>query len=243
MDLNLSSHHSNKLVFFEKIGSTNEFLLQNAEVDAIEWPDLSVVCAGQQTSGRGRNQREWKSPEGSSLSCSILVRNPKGAAHWYGILLAMALTRSLKDQGVQAGLKWPNDVLVAENKIAGVLGQASADFLVVGIGLNLRPIEIENSVSLEELNLDLDFDFQLSRLLAEFVSLRSQFEVSSVAAVLEELREISHTLGRKVRVTTEAGILEGRATDIDSQGRLVLDRGAQTVSAGDILHLRGAEEI
>ena len=241
MDLNLSSAYSPKLVFFEQVGSTNEFLIENAQLGETEWPDFSVVCAGQQTAGRGRNQRQWESPAGASLACSILIRNPKGAAHWYGILLAMALAESLRLQGVSAGLKWPNDVLVRDKKIAGVLGQSSSDYLLVGIGLNIQSVEIENSISLAELNLEPSYDFQLAELLKEFIRIRHLFELSGVTAVLQQLKDISHTLGRKVRVSTEAGTLEGTATDIDSQGRLVLDRGAQIISAGDILHLRGVD--
>lgn len=240
MDLNLSSAYSPKLVFLEQVGSTNQYLIENAQLGDSPWPDFSVVCAAQQTAGRGRNQRQWESPVGASLSCSILIRNPKGAAHWYGILLAMALAKSLNLQKVKAGLKWPNDVLVEERKIAGVLGQATADYLVVGIGLNIQSVDVENSISLAQLKLNTSFDFQLAGLLKEFIRIRQDFELSGVTAVLEQLKDISHTLGRNVRVSTEAGILEGIATDIDSQGRLVLDRG-QTISAGDILHLRGVE--
>lgn len=241
MDLNLSSAYSPKLVFLEQVGSTNQYLIENAVLGQTEWPDFSIVCAGQQTAGRGRNQRQWESPAGASLSCSILIRNPKGAAHWYGILLAMALAQSLNLQGANAGLKWPNDVLVEDKKIAGVLGQANADYLVVGIGVNIQSVDIDNSVSLAELNLDTGFDFQLAGLLREFTGIRQDYELSGVTAVLEQLKNISHTLGRNVRVTTEVGILEGTATDIDSQGRLVLERGKHTISAGDILHLRGVE--
>lgn len=241
MDLNLSSAYSPKLFFLEQVDSTNQYLIENAQLSETEWPDFSVVCAGQQTAGRGRNQRQWESPAGASLSCSILIRDPKGPAHWYGILLAMALAESLKLQGADAGLKWPNDVLVQDKKIAGVLGQSTTDFLLVGIGVNIQPVGIENSISLAELELETSFDFQLAGLLKEFLKIRNEFELAGVTAVLEQLKEISHTLGRKVRVTTEAGILEGTATDIDSQGRLVLDRGAQIISAGDILHLRGVE--
>lgn len=241
MDLNLSSIHSTKCVFFEQLGSTNQYLLENAELDENSWPDFSVVCAAEQTAGRGRSQRQWRSPSGTSLSASILIREAKGAAYWYGILLAMALSRSLRNQGVRAGLKWPNDVLVGGKKIAGVLGQANANYLVIGIGVNLGPVEIENSVSLSQLNLEPEFDFQLAALLKEFAELKNSFELVGVAAVLEELRDISHTLGLRVRVTTEDGILEGTATDIDDQGRLVLDMGKQTISGGDILHLRRVE--
>lgn len=240
MDLNLSSRHASRLIFFEKLGSTNEYLINQAAIEQSLWPDGSVVCAATQTEGRGRNQRQWESPPGASLACSILIRNPQGAAHWYGILLAMAAAKALSRQEVAAGLKWPNDVLVDGKKIAGVLGQAAKDYLVVGIGLNLKPVNIEGSVSLQDLELNQDFDFQLAAILAEFETLRGDYQLHGVTAILEDLRDISHTLGQRVKVTTESGTLQGLATGIDSEGRLVLNHD-QKISAGDILHLRGTE--
>ena len=241
MDLNFSSPHSSKLVFFEQIGSTNQYLLEKAVSDFDSWPDGSVVCAAEQTAGRGRYERDWKSPAGSSLAFSVLIRNPKGAGHWYPMLLAISLVRSLSSQGVEAGLKWPNDVLVAEKKLSGLLGQSSTDLLVLGMGVNLKPVGIADSVSVSELGLDHSFDLQLAGILREFAGLRELYESGGLAAILGELRRISHTLGRRVRVTTENGALEGVATGIDDQGRLVLDNGRDVISAGDILHLRGVE--
>lgn len=241
MDLKFSIVAASKLVYFEKIGSTNSFLIESAAKNPPEWPDGSVVCAGEQTAGRGRNDRAWESPAGSSLSSSVLIREPIGAAHWYGILLAMALVRSMRNQGVNAGLKWPNDVMVEERKVSGLLGQSAEGFLVIGIGLNLEPVEIADSVSLSELGLSQDYDFQLSRLLTEFHQLRAAYENAGVAAVLDELRSISLTLGRRVRVHTEDGVLEGFVSGIDDQGRLVIEEGKHVVSAGDIVHLRGVD--
>jgi BirA family biotin operon repressor/biotin-[acetyl-CoA-carboxylase] ligase len=241
MQLNLSSAHSSKLVFFDQLGSTNQYLLEQAGLNSDSWPDQSVVCAGHQTAGRGRNDRQWESPAGASLASSVLIRNPSGEAHWYGILVAMSLAKSLRSQGVDAGLKWPNDVLVNEQKIAGVLSQAANDYLVVGIGINLRKLDIEGSISIAELKLNEDFDAQLAGLLSNFSILRKSYEQGGVSEILEELRGISHTLGLRVRVRTEQGVIEGVATNINQQGKLEIDHGRETVFAGDILHLRGVE--
>ncbi len=239
MKLNLSSKVCHRLVFLQTVGSTNDYLADAATTDSESWPDFSVVCAREQTAGKGRNQREWLSPAGSSLSVSILIRKPSEAAHWYGMVLAVALTESLISQGVQAGLKWPNDVLVDEKKIAGVLGLAHQEFVVVGIGVNLLRVDLEQTESIENLQLNTDYDFQLSRLLERFVAIRNNFESAGKQQLLAKLREVSHTLGKKVRVHTEAGELTGVATEIDSEGMLVLNQGEHRISAGDILHLRG----
>lgn len=241
MQLNLSSAHSSKLVFFDQLGSTNQYLLEQAGFSSDSWPDQSVVCAGHQTAGRGRNDRQWESPAGASLASSILIRKPVGQAQWYGILLAMSFAKSLRLQAVDAGVKWPNDVLVDEQKVAGVLGQAASEYLVVGIGVNLKPVDIQGSTSLAELALNQDLDTQLAGLLSNFAEFRQSYERDGVTAILEELRDLSHTLGRRVKVTTESGVIQGMATNIDNQGKLELDHGRVRISAGDILHLRGAE--
>ena len=239
MELNLSAGFANKLLYFDQLDSTNEFLMKKASDDARQFPDMTVVSTSWQTAGRGRNERQWVSPMGSSLASSILIRKPASAAQWYGILLALAAVKSLRGQQLDAGLKWPNDVLVQERKLAGILGQSGGDYLVVGIGLNLSAVDIENSISLSELAVKTDYDLQLSSILENFSELRREFETNGVSAVLDDLRSLSHTLGKRIRVTTDQGQFEGVATDIDTQGRLVLDHGDKTVSAGDIVHLRG----
>jgi BirA family biotin operon repressor/biotin-[acetyl-CoA-carboxylase] ligase len=239
MELNLSRAFANKLIYFDQLESTNSFLMQKASDDIAHFPDMTVVSTAWQTAGRGRNNRQWISSKGSSLASSILIRKPVGDAHWYGILLALAAVKSLRGQQVDAGLKWPNDVLVQERKLAGILGQSRMDYLVIGIGLNLSSVEIENSISLSELSVTADYDLQLASILENFAALRKEFETLGVAAVLGDLRSLSHTLGKRIRVNTGQGHFEGVATDIDNQGRLVLDNGSKTVSAGDILHLRG----
>lgn len=240
MELNLSAGFANKLLFFDQLDSTNEFLMVKAAESPSSFPDMTVVATAWQTAGRGRNARQWLSPKGSSLASSVLIRKPHSAAHWYGILLALAAVKSLRGQQIDAGLKWPNDVLVQDRKLAGILGQSGGDYLVVGIGLNLLSVEIENSISLTELSATTDYDLQLSSILEKFSELRGAFETRGVSAVLDDLKSLSNTLGRKIRVTTEQGQHEGIATDIDSQGRLVIDNGAKTISAGEIMHLRGA---
>lgn len=239
MELNLSAGFATKLLYFDQLDSTNEFLMKKASDDARQFPDMTVVSTSWQTAGRGRNERQWVSPKGSSLASSILIRKPASAAQWYGILLALAAVKSLRGQQLDAGLKWPNDVLVQERKLAGILGQSGGDYLVVGIGLNLSAVDIENSISLSELAVKTDYDLQLSSILENFSELRREFETNGVSAVLDDLRSLSHTLGKRIRVTTDQGQFEGVATDIDTQGRLVLDHGDKTVSAGDIVHLRG----
>ena len=241
MDLFLSSALTPKLIHFDQIGSTNDYLLRQAVAEPLDWPSGSVVCASEQTKGRGRNQRAWESPAGSSLSFSVLIRDPQIPPHWYGILMAMAATTSFRGQGAEAGLKWPNDVLVKDKKLAGILGQSTDNYLVVGLGLNLSRVDIAGSTCVEEIGLNSDYDYQLAGILAAFNQLLDRQKTVGLSQLLPELRDLSHTLGRRVRITLEGQDVEGLATGIDSEGRLVLDQGRVTVSVGDIVHLRGVE--
>ena len=209
--------------------------------------DLAGPCwifAAHQTGARGRRGRAWSMPLGN-FSASLVLPNAGSPAEMglRSFVASLALydaVRAVAGPSANLSLKWPNDVLVQERKLAGILGQSGGDYLVIGIGLNLSEVEIENSISLSELAVTTDYDLQLSSILENFSKLRQVFETSGVSAVLDDLKSLSHTLGKKIRVTTEQGQYEGIATDIDSQGRLVLDHGDKTISAGDIMHLRGA---
>jgi BirA family biotin operon repressor/biotin-[acetyl-CoA-carboxylase] ligase len=118
--------------------STNDEAWQAAEAGE---PAGFVIQALRQTSGRGRHGRVWESPEGN-LYCSILLRPSEGARHygWYSFVAALAVgdaAQAALPSSVTIALKWPNDVLVDGKKIAGILLEGSADFLIIGIGLNV----------------------------------------------------------------------------------------------------------
>jgi BirA family transcriptional regulator, biotin operon repressor / biotin---[acetyl-CoA-carboxylase] ligase len=119
-------------------GSTNADLLREAQAGAGEG---LVLVAETQTAGRGRLGRSWSSPPRAALACSVLLRPagvPPAARAWLPLLTGIAVAAALRaEAGVPAGLKWPNDVLVADRKIAGILAEAHGDAIVVGIGLNV----------------------------------------------------------------------------------------------------------
>jgi BirA family transcriptional regulator, biotin operon repressor / biotin---[acetyl-CoA-carboxylase] ligase len=109
-------------------------------------PDGTAVMALQQTKGRGRSGREWMSPPGKNLALSLVLRPPMGLSEvpLLGLLASVAVAETVETFGVRsAELKWPNDVLVEERKIAGILPEASTDgrsvrFVIMGIGLNVN---------------------------------------------------------------------------------------------------------
>jgi BirA family biotin operon repressor/biotin-[acetyl-CoA-carboxylase] ligase len=140
----------------EETGSTNAVLLGEARAGAAEG---LVLVAESQTAGRGRLGRSWSSPPRAALTCSVLLRPagvPPSARAWLPLLTGIAVAAALRaEAGVAAGLKWPNDVLVGDRKIAGILAEAHGDAVVAGVGLNVTltraelPVPTATSLLLE----------------------------------------------------------------------------------------------
>jgi len=126
------------------VGSTNDLARDWARNGA---PDWSLVVADEQTAGRGRFERQWVTRPGVSLAMSLVIRPTAQEANHvtrFTALAALGLVQSLEKMGLQAEIKWPNDVLLQGNKVAGVLVEAewhgdAMDALVVGMGVNIKP--------------------------------------------------------------------------------------------------------
>lgn len=249
MDLEASLPLVTSLEYVAVTGSTNSDLVASG------LPDLSVLVAGSQTDGRGRSGREWSSPANSSLSVSILLRpgiSNINRLAWLPLLTGLAMTRAVRSLGVAAVVKWPNDVLVNDKKICGVLSELLPDAsgVVVGAGLNLAqtqaelPIEAATSMLLEGAGVPLDK--ALHAYLNEFVPLYKQFVAANGdpnAGLRDAVKESCTTIGRRVRAIMPGDSeIEGLAIDIDESGRLLLsvegDHTLYAVAAGDIVHLR-----
>jgi BirA family biotin operon repressor/biotin-[acetyl-CoA-carboxylase] ligase len=129
---------------FEQAGSTNDVALAWAADGA---PDLALVCAEEQTSGRGRGDRRWFTPPGTALAFSLVLRPLPGeeqSVPLFSGLGAMAVCEALGMRGLHPEIKWPNDVLLNRHKVCGVLAEAvwmgeKADSIVLGIGVNVKP--------------------------------------------------------------------------------------------------------
>lgn len=256
MDFELSRQLVNRLDYVESTGSTNTDLIAAGS----QRPDLSVLVAGFQTAGRGRSGREWLAPDGSSLFVSVLLR-PETKLHpdaygWLPLMAGLAMARAVASfiPADLVSVKWPNDVLVSEQKISGVLSELLPDLsgVVIGAGLNIRqgrgelPIETATSMAIEGAT-DLSHDEILAAYLGELRSLYSAFVAAGGDAVKSGLHaavtERCASIGRRVRVIMPAEAeLYGKAVAIDATGRIVIeaepDASRTSVSAGDIIHLR-----
>jgi BirA family biotin operon repressor/biotin-[acetyl-CoA-carboxylase] ligase len=236
---------SYEIEFHEQIGSTN----QRARELADDGRENVVVLADEQTGGRGRLDRTWSSPPGG-VWLSILLRPdvPPTQAPAFTLAAAVATTRAVRNRGVDASIKWPNDVLVGNSKLAGILTEMEGEadrvsWLIVGIGINAN-VDTEDLTadgpvtSLREESGDIERRALVQDLLTEFHSLRDDIE-----DVLPAWRDLSATLGRAVRVDTAGETIEGEAVDVTFPGTLVVETpdGTRKVSAGDCEHLRPAD--
>lgn len=218
-------------------------------------PEGLVVAAEHQVAGRGRLGRLWHAPARSGLAVSALLRPVDVAAAdwtWLPLLAGVAVHDALlRVADVAARLKWPNDVLVAERKVAGILVElvetSGGPAAVVGIGVNVSldadelPVPAATSVSLTGAR-PVD---RTTLLVAVLASLQARYAawrgVAGAAEVRAAYQRACGTIGRRVEVSLADGsMLMGTATGIDASGRLIVDTvsGAQVVGAGDVSHLR-----
>ena len=201
-----------KVIRLESVASTQDV--------ARDLPLGSVVIADHQTAGRGRLEHRWEAPPGTALLVSfVLAPNPLLS------LAAGVAAAEACDQGVR--LKWPNDLLLGGRKVGGILVEVTAAKAVCGIGINLTWAP-EGGASLNQPR-----DVLLDRLRGAV----ARWSEADPKEVLERWRELSDTIGSKVRVQLPDRAFEGVARDINERGELLVD-GA-VVSAGSVTHLPG----
>ncbi len=231
----------------ESTPSTNALIADRARAGAAQG---LVAVTDHQTAGRGRLDRVWETPARTSLTFSVLLRPEIDAQDWtwLPLLTGYAVQAALADRLPDIALKWPNDVLVEERKVGGILVERietpSGPAAVVGIGINVAqslaelPIALATSVELET-GEPVDRTDLLSQVLGSLHGLQGL--LADPEALRTAYADVCSTLGREVEVQLPAGgVRRGVALDIDSRGALVVsaDGGTFTVSAGDVVHVR-----
>ncbi len=233
--------------YFDETESTNKEAKTLAQQGA---PAGTTVLAEAQTGGKGRLGRPWFSPHGSGIWCSVIFRpaiQPVMAAR-FTLMGPVAAVRAIRRvTGVEVGIKWPNDLSLAERKLGGILNEMQAEmdrinYLVVGIGINVRspqnwPEEIrEKAVALESLAPGVSRVDLAAALLQELEELYF-LTLEDFAAVRDEWTKLNILLGRNVVVNTIQGNFTGVATGVDAEGGLILlttDGHRQVITAGDV---------
>lgn len=241
------------VVVLPETGSSNaDVAARSGEAEGL------VVVAEAQTAGRGRLDRTWTAPPRSGLFLSVLLKPvdvPVQRWGWLPLLAGVAAARAVsRAGGIDVRLKWPNDLLVGERKLAGILAERAGEGVVVGMGLNVTlaedelPVPTATSLALAG-SVTTDRDPLLRALLREFedwyVRWRAAGGDARASGLLAAYSDTCATIGRRVRVQLPAGrTLVGTATGIDDDGRLVVagPDGPEPVGAGDVVHVRPADE-
>ena len=247
--------------YFPSIGSTNDMAARLAGGGA---PEGTTVAADAQTAGRGRLGRTWFSPQGAGLYVSIVIRaDVRGQIAREGSAMAgpglpavltlasgVALAEAIRETtGLQAEIKWPNDLVFERRKLAGILAEASGqgtdrDYVILGFGVNIRPVTYPPDVarratSLEaELGRPVDRGLLLAKALENMSGCREAVRTGGVAGVLERWRRMSPSAsGARVEWRTPGGTVAGRTAGLDVDGALLVERDGriERVVAGEVI--------
>jgi BirA family biotin operon repressor/biotin-[acetyl-CoA-carboxylase] ligase len=241
------------------LGSTQERARELAQTGT---PHGTLVIAEVQTGGRGRLGRSWGSPKGG-LWMSLVLRPSFDATLAPRITqtAAVGVAKALWEIGVEARIKWPNDLLAGGKKICGILAESSAenatlpaegrrlDYAILGVGMNANLDPAELGVPDREVTTirsELGHDVVLLDLLRALLSnLEAELgRIEDFGAVLDDWRKLDCTLGEKVRVRRFDDTIEGRAVDLSQEGALLLatPHGTVALFEGEIDHLRQGED-
>lgn len=244
----LRTHVAYRAIYLPSTSSTQDVARQLAEHGEREG---TLVLAERMYAGRGRFNRSWVAPPGG-IWLTLLLQPPLEIAHLTGLAAALSVTKALgRLWGIEAWIKWPNDVVVGERKVCGVLGEAfsagEAHYLLLGVGINVNndlPPELSTAaVTLREL---LGHPVPRLPLLTAFLTCFDERYAALTrgdrAPVIRELRSKTSTLNRRVRALLPSGsTLEGTAKDIADDGSLVLESASGrlvVIRASEIVHVR-----
>jgi len=251
VDCGLGTRFIGKRIHYqEKVSSTMDVAL---ELGMQGLPEGTLVLTETQDKGRGRLGRSWSSPKYKGIYLSLILR-PKISplqSPILTILCAVSLCEAIKKiTQIDSQIKWPNDILIDNKKVAGILTELNAEmdqvrFLVIGIGMNVNSDKkdlLSGATSLkEEKNETINRIEMLQEILRKIEANYLLFQENGKAKIIEKWREYNLTLGKRVKIISHREHLEGQAVDIDSDGALLVrkDSGVvQKITSGDVVHCR-----
>jgi len=241
------------VLYFQGLPSTNDVAKELALRGVREG---TVIVAETQTSGRGRLKRKWISPEGG-IWLSIILRPKTAPKHTPKLTLmaSVAVAKTIRKLfPVRAEIKWPNDILISNKKVCGILTEAKTrgealDFVIIGIGINANfdvnslpnSLRYSSTTLKEELKKEVERESVLRTLLNETDYYYDMFKKEEFGTILKEWRHFASFLGSYVKVVSHKEKIEGWAIDIDGDGALMVklrDETMRKVTAGDIVIIR-----
>ena len=235
-----------RIHYFPEIGSTMDVAIKLARKGAREG---TIVIAEAQAHGRGRLSREWLSPKGGIYFTLILrPRISPAYAPRINLMASVAVATTIKKLfGLNAELKWPNDVLIEGRKVCGILAEMDAEmdvvnFVNVGIGINANTSVLQFAKTATSLKDVLGREISRKEFLSVlFREIEQQQALLMEADLIKEWKELSGTLNKYVMILSPGEVIVGRAIDIDATGALIVKErngSLKKALAGDCIHLR-----
>lgn len=230
----LNTHAFGKQVFcFPEIDSTNEEAKRQAQQGATHG---TLYVSDKQNGGKGRLGRVWENPAKTALSFSLLLRPdaPPAQVSNLTLLTGLAVRRAIKTvTGCDAGIKWPNDIVIGTKKVCGILTEMTAEvdrvhFAVVGIGVNVNNESFPEELAIKATSLRIENQDQVSRvvllqqILKEFEDLYTDYFVNGNGAWIQDYKNACVSLNRTVSTVRNNEKLIGTAVDITDGGELVV---------------------
>ncbi len=238
--------------YFKEVDSTNDVAKYLAENGAEEG---TVVVAEIQNRGKGRRGKTWISPPGG-VWMSIILRPdiPPSRAPQLTLVTGVAVAETLKKElKLNVGIKWPNDILIGNKKVCGILTEVNAsinkvNYVIVGIGIDMNvdvplfPPDLQKgATSLKnELDTEINGAILVQKFLLNLEKLYSQFTADKFPDILNEWRSLSKTIGSRVEVRTRGKTVQGDAVGINKDGILILeldDGSLRKMISGECLHM------
>jgi BirA family biotin operon repressor/biotin-[acetyl-CoA-carboxylase] ligase len=237
-----------RIYYFEVVSTTMDIAW---ELGIKGLPEGTLILAEAQTRGRGRLGREWFSPKYKGIYLSLILKPqiPPNQASIFTLLAAVSICEAIKEITVlDAQIKWPNDILIHNKKLGGILTELNAEmdeihFVIIGIGLNVnndKKTLISGATSLKsEKKENINRIELLQAILHKIEANYLIFQKKGSPLILEKWRDYNITLGRRVKIFSHRQHIEGEAIDIDSDGGLLLRKDSgltQKITAGDVSH-------
>ena len=239
-----------KIIVMDTVTSTMDeaFRLGNENC-----PEGTVVCAESQSKGRGRLGRVWASPKGRGLYFSFVLRPnlPLNQLAQLTLMSAVALAEAIEGiSGLHPLIKWPNDILLENHKLAGILTELRAEsdqvkFVVIGIGLNVNTSAHQLTPEASSLKVAAGNSFNRAEVFQAILRSLEKWYLKVLqhefAQVMEEWKKRSATLNKRVKISDPTGIIEGQAIDLDEDGALLIRKDNGLIikkTAGDVFLLR-----
>lgn len=239
-----------KIYYFDELNSTMDKAM---ELGLKGCPEGTIVLTESQSKGRGRLGRSWSSPKYKGLYFSFILKPDilPSDTPVFTLLTAVSICEAIEEEThINTQIKWPNDVMLGNKKLGGILTELNAEmdevrFIIIGVGINVNNDKkglLSSAVSLKEhAGHDINRICLLQHILRGIERNYLLFKKTGPRKIIERWKDFNITLHRRVKIDSHSRITEGEAVDIDKDGGLLVrkDSGVITkVTSGDVIHCR-----